>query len=232
MGRPARGTGAAERPAWDIAPPPNQKWQLRVIVWEGRNLPNDVDDSGLGDWYVNVKFTSGVHAVGQKSTDTHFRAAKGKASWNYRFLFDVDLTYAMKDQRLELKLYDKDILPGDDCAGLCTIPLTRFFQQKFHAGVRKGAGARASYWDPDPLGKGKKDPLAIHKAVDSDENPKLPKPVGRLRFTINPFAMCFQLLGPKLCGKLMCFFAVAVGVLLVYYIVPVVMGNVITGNVG
>ena len=35
----------------------------------------------------------------QKETDTHWRAKKGKASWNYRLIYDVELghnTRAMK----------------------------------------------------------------------------------------------------------------------------------------
>eukprot|EP00966_Prymnesium_polylepis_P232481 5376870-Prymnesium_polylepis.1 len=48
--------------AIDISPPPPQKWELRVIVWSGKNLPDDVDDSGLADWCARAAppFTAGA----------------------------------------------------------------------------------------------------------------------------------------------------------------------------
>lgn len=76
-------------PPYDIAPPPEQKWELRLIIWKGRNLPSDLDDSGLADFYVTAKMqTSTAKGKAGKakssSTDTHFRSSNGRASWNYR----------------------------------------------------------------------------------------------------------------------------------------------------
>ena len=58
-----------------------------------------------------------------------------------------------------------------------------------------------------PVGKGRKEPNA---------NPYLPKPVGRLKFNLNPFTMLSQLLGPRLCRRLTC----------VFVIIGIVMGGV------
>jgi len=77
-----------------------------------------------------------------------------------------------------------------------------------------------------PAGKGRREP---------NTNPTLPKPVGRLKFTLNPFKMLSRLVGPKYCKKLMgyccCLFCVVLTVLLVYYMTPVVFGNVITAPI-
>ena len=73
---------------------------------------------------------------------------------------------------------------------------------------------------------------AGHGRAEPNSNPKLPKPVGRLRFTLNPFSMCLSLLGPKFCRRLSCVLLAAVGVLMVYYMIPVVVANVLTGNIG
>ena len=67
-----------------------------------------------------------------------------------------------------------------------------------------------------PAGDGRKEPNA---------NPTLPKPTGRLKFTLNPFAMLFRLLGPKLCKRLAGVVCLAVLVLLLYYVIPVFIGN-------
>ena len=76
--------------------------------------------------------------------------------------------------------------------------------------------------DSLPAGEGRKEP---------NSNPKLPKPVGRVYFTLNPFAMCAMVLGPRLCGKLMCALCCVFLVLLLYYMLPVLLGNTITGLV-
>lgn len=75
-----RAERAKQSPPFDISLPPEQQWELRVIVWGGKNLPNDVDVSGLADWYVSCRFAE----CGKQLSDTHFRAKHGKASWNWR----------------------------------------------------------------------------------------------------------------------------------------------------
>lgn len=45
-----------------------------------------------------------------QETDTHWRCKRGKASWNYRLLFDVELGHsakAMKFPYLHLQLWDR-----------------------------------------------------------------------------------------------------------------------------
>ena len=51
---------------------------------------------------------------------------------------------------------------------------------------------------------------------------------GRLKFTLNPFSMFYQLLGPKLCARLTGCLCCLVCILLAYYITPVIAGNVIS----
>lgn len=49
--------------------------------------------------------------------DIHWRAKKGKASWNWRMKFDVTLghnTRTMKFPYLNISMWDKDILKYDD----------------------------------------------------------------------------------------------------------------------
>ena len=77
-----------------------------------------------------------------------------------------------------------------------------------------------------PAGKGRSEP---------NKNPTLPKPVGRLKFSINPFRMLFRLLGPKYCAKLgktcCCAICIVISVLICYYMVPVVFANIITSPI-
>ena len=79
-------TDALERPPLDISPPPDQKWELRLICWEAKGVSEKLDDSGLSDLYVKT-FLVDPKARDPKlrdsavlRTDTHFRARNGKAS--------------------------------------------------------------------------------------------------------------------------------------------------------
>ena len=77
---------------------------------------------------------------------------------------------------------------------------------------------------------------AGHGRKKPNTNPVLPRPTGRLQFSLNPLRMLYRLIGPKfmnrlarvLCSFLCCFILI----LLVYNMFPVVFGNLLTGNVG
>ena len=61
-----------------------------------------------------------------------------------------------------------------------------------------------------------------------NSNPALPKPTGRLAFTLNPFRLMYDLLGPRLCAKIGGALCCVVCLLLAWYLTPVIIGNVIT----
>ena len=77
-----------------------------------------------------------------------------------------------------------------------------------------------------PAGAGRSEP---------NKNPTLPKPVGRLKFSLNPFKMLSRLIGPKYCRELSkgccCVLCVVITVLLLYYMLPVIFSNVITAPI-
>jgi len=65
--------------------------------------------------------------------------------------------------------------------------------------------------DSNPAGFGRKEP---------NNDPYLPEPQGRLKFTLNPFSMGTQLFGPALCARIACCLCCVFGVLLTYFIAP------------
>ena len=132
---------APRRPPLDIALSPEQEWELRVVVWGGEDLPVwDVDSTGLADWYVSCSFGGSKKQL----TDTHFRAKRGKASWNWRFKFPVTLTSSMKYQRLTVQLWDKDLISANDMIGSATLKLDRWFRRVY---LRKQKVP--NYWDAE-----------------------------------------------------------------------------------
>ena len=77
------------------------------------------------------------------------------------------------------------------------------------------------YSELHPVGKGREEP---------NMNPYLPPPVGRIKFTLNPFKMLNQLTGPKFrkkCYKIVCLICLAVYLLFaIPYIVYFISGEI------
>ena len=74
--------------------------------------------------------------------------------------------------------------------------------------------------DIEPLGKGREEP---------NSNPHLPPPVGRLEFTLNPFKMINQCVGPKFRTKCYCFCVLCLVIVYLIYALPTMITKVITG---
>ena len=131
---------ALHRRVLDISPPPIQKWELRLIIWSARGVPLDLDDSGLSDLYVGAQYDDPYAKKKARGmvlrTDTHFRASKGKASWNWRMRFPIELRYTdrslSRDKRhmLRLKLWDWDV-SLNDLAGETSLDLTEWFERVY-----------------------------------------------------------------------------------------------------
>ncbi|KOO24435.1 c2 domain containing protein [Chrysochromulina tobinii] len=131
---------ALHRRMLDISPPPTQKWEMRLIIWSARDVPRDLDDSGLSDLYVAAQYDDPYSKKKARGmvlrTDTHFRASKGKASWNWRMRFPVELRYTdrslSRDKRhmLRLKLWDWDV-SLNDLAGETSLDLSEWFERVY-----------------------------------------------------------------------------------------------------
>ena len=74
--------------------------------------------------------------------------------------------------------------------------------------------------DIEPLGKGREEP---------NMNPYLPPPVGRLEFTLNPFKMINQCVGPKFRRKCYCYCILCLVIIYLIYALPTMITKVISG---
>ena len=72
--------------------------------------------------------------------------------------------------------------------------------------------------DAEPLGKGREEP---------NTNPNLPPPVGRLEFTLNPFKMINQCVGPKFRRKCYCLCLLCLIIAYLIYAMPTIITNII-----
>ena len=73
--------------------------------------------------------------------------------------------------------------------------------------------------DQEPVGKGRGEP---------NVNPYLPPPVGRLEFTLNPFKMINQLVGPKFRRKCYCFCLLCLIIVYLIYALPTMITRLVT----
>jgi C2 domain len=80
------------------------------------------DAEGVSDVYIRAFFDSREES---KETDTHFRCGDGKASFNYRMLFNVK--HPRKDYSLTVQLWDRDLLSSNEVIGETTFNLEEAF---------------------------------------------------------------------------------------------------------
>ena len=135
-------------PPDDVALPPKQIFEVRVVIWKTKNVPPMDSLEGMSDLFVKC-WPEGCKP---QETDTHWRCKKGNASFNWRLLFDVELghnTRAMKFPYLHLQLWDRDIIKWNDCAGEGTIDLGKYYKKAYKNNVaiklfEKAKGAQAA----------------------------------------------------------------------------------------
>ena len=92
---------------------------MRLVVYETRNIAM-MDVEGTSDVYAKAFFDPSD----AKETDTHYRCTNGKASFNYRLLYN--LKHPIKDHngyRLNLQLFDRDFFKSNDTIGEASIDL-------------------------------------------------------------------------------------------------------------
>lgn len=115
----------------DISLPPLQQFEVRVIVYKAKNVtPGDFTD--LSDLLVKTWLQSKDDKA--QSTDTHWRAKNGKASFNWRMKFDLELPIDPDSEAdkgyLHFQMWDKDLL-YDDCLADSVVDLSGFLKEAY-----------------------------------------------------------------------------------------------------
>lgn len=115
----------------DISLPPIQQFEVRVIVYKAKNVtPGDFTD--LSDLLVKCWLQNKDDKA--QSTDTHWRAKNGKASFNWRMKFDLELPIDPDSEAdkgyLHFQMWDKDLL-YDDCLADSVVDLSVFLKQAY-----------------------------------------------------------------------------------------------------
>jgi hypothetical protein len=138
---------AAAFPPDNITLPAKQIFEVRLVIWKAKDVPAMDSFENMSDLYVRAW----PEGCDPQETDTHWRAKKGKASWNWRLKYDVELghnTRAMKFPYLYIQLWDRDLLKYSDCAGEVVFNLGKYYQKAYRRNLalklfeeKKGAAA-------------------------------------------------------------------------------------------
>lgn len=102
---------------WFIEPKPHLEFEIRVVVWDCKNVPSR-DKEGTSDIYIVGKIGSQTY-----KTDTHFRSADGFGSFNWRMIWKVMLP--MKDNTVTFQIWDQDFMSEDDFIAEATVDITQ-----------------------------------------------------------------------------------------------------------
>ena len=119
---PSNKQGKKEQKEWDIAPEPVKEYQIRLSVMDTKDVPCE-DFEGVSDVFIR----SYVDDEDKKDTDTHFRCSNGKASFNYRILFDVK-SPRENPLLLVMQAWDFDLFKSNDYICEWTLDLEKVFE--------------------------------------------------------------------------------------------------------
>ena len=106
---------ASTFPPDDVSLPPTQVFEMRIVIWKAKDVPamdsmeNMRSEVTIMICLVSIFITllfllyfsdlfvkCWPEGCTPQTTDTHWRAKKGKASWNYRLLFEVELGHSTR----------------------------------------------------------------------------------------------------------------------------------------
>lgn len=181
-----------------------------------------------------------------QSTDTHLRARKGKASWNWRMKFPIALP-CKSFPRFRMQLWDLDFFSPDDSIceisfslkGLCkktqkTQKRVRLVQGNSFSNDEKlefaelrhpefpgTQGAVTCSFEMMPLTLASVFPAGFGQDAPNT-NPVLPPPEGRVNWSLlHPFDMLFAILGDNICKKLLLIVLIGCLISAIYFMAPV-----------
>ena len=122
----------------DIRMPEPEPFEVRVVVWETRRVPNLEEHSAL-DMYVTGELEyqmsgsrDGEWAPAQwHSTDVHYGVRTGTGLFNWRMVYDIDSP--CRFPRLKMMIWNRDYLSANDAMGEAIIDIGPLLKQHVHS---------------------------------------------------------------------------------------------------
>ena len=114
---------AKANPMEGLAPPKKTPMELRVVVWEAKDVATK--DGGRSDVFITIQ-PRGESEYEKQSTDTHWFST-GEAEFNWRMIWPVFLPE--KVPRLFMQVWDQDIIGADDAIGEAELNLKAMYDK-------------------------------------------------------------------------------------------------------
>ena len=248
----------------DITPPSVQIWEMRLIVWECKNVVSKDSLTGLNDLYCAITLLSDetieldndpkkkvkINNKAQK-TDTHLRAKNGEGNFNWRMKWDVYIP-CKKIPKLKLQLFDKDLF-GDDAICESILNLDALYKKAFikNDTVTLFQNGSNKVWldnlrHPSFIGNQGEILISLQmlpKDVANDfpagfgrnppnQNPTLLAPPGRIGFSLNPFKLVSNIVGPTIMRKIQVYLGLIIAGLLFVMFAPVLATQILSSLLG
>ena len=120
----------SEGPVQALSPPKKEQFELRVIVWEAKDVATK--DGGQSDVFITIQ-PRGEDDYEKQSTDTHYYSP-GDAEFNWRMTWPVFLPE--KAPRLFMQVWDYDLIGADDAIGEAELNLKALYDKVRLVGSR------------------------------------------------------------------------------------------------
>jgi len=130
---------SSKAPAAFCAGEPAKLYEARLVVWKTRDIPH-MDVEGCSDVFIRSYFDDPNK---DKLTDTHWRNSDGKASFNWRTIFQLESL--QEDYKLTVQAWDKDIIASNDLIGEFTLDIGPLFRDAYLTGRQQNL--TSGYWD-------------------------------------------------------------------------------------
>jgi len=240
------------RKKWTIEMMPPGGFELRVVIWEVHDIPID-DPEGLSDLYVTVSMPSYNPELLYK-TDTHIRS-EGFGSFNWRILVPIESEKSVEKQKylMEFQVWDKDLLSANDYICSRTLDIWPAIQAAMLTGTKATLADKNNkneekleieldtkrklkpkmrprmFITVDCLTRAEADllPAGVGRG-NPNQNPFLPDPVGRWKFSWNPYTLLLSLVGPDQRRKITCCLICTCIIILIVLILPFFFTNILS----
>lgn len=126
-------------PAVFCAGEPTALFEARLVVWKTKDIPH-MDVEGCSDVFVRSYVNDPSK---DKLTDTHWRNSDGKASFNWRTIFE--LKSLQSEYKLTMQAWDKDIIASNDLIGEFTLDIGPLFRDAYLTGRLQSL--TKGYWE-------------------------------------------------------------------------------------
>jgi len=157
-----------------IEPPPPENYELRLVIWETRNV--FLERKKQVDVFINVSYDpeGWLGSPTKKSTDTHLGCEDGNAKFNWRMKFNIKIPCTFP--RLYFTVFDFNTIASDEAIGECYISLRRVLKRLLQEGKLSIEKKWIPLTHPKDPGENKGDILISIFLLQQDEADQ--KPVG------------------------------------------------------